>query len=80
MVDSFGSMGYVKQPFFWTHNQELDLVELGHQPARLLKGENRGPASKRARLIAGRARRGLEPLLVERRHMRSRSVWKRRGA
>lgn len=63
-------MGYVKQPFFWTHGQELDLIELRHQPARLMKGENGGDTSKRARLIAGRAKRGLEHLLVEGRHMK----------
>lgn len=67
-------MSFIPQPFVWTHEQEMDLIELGERPARMLKGENRGSAETRARLLAGRAHRGLEPLLVERRRRASR-LW-----
>ena len=40
----------------WTHEQELDLIELGERSARSLKGEN-GPRAER--IVAGRAKRGL---------------------
>ncbi len=65
-------MSFIPQPFVWTHEQEIDLIELGERPARMLKGENRGSTETRARLLAGRAHRGLEPLLVERRRRASR--------
>lgn len=71
-------MSYVKQPFVWTHDQELDLLELGREPARHLKGENLLPREKRARLIAGRAHRAIEPGMVRERHERSATIWRQR--
>lgn len=54
-------MSYMKQTFVYTHSQELDLIELGPQAAKCIKGENRSDSSGRVRaaLIAGRAHRGL---------------------
>lgn len=40
---------------FYTHEQELDRLELGDRPARCLKGENATP--ERDRIVAGRAHR-----------------------
>lgn len=58
------------------NGQELDLVELGVMPARCLKGENTHP--ERDRLIAGRAKRGLEPYLRMKRERESAWIWGRR--
>lgn len=72
-------MAFIAQPYVASHDQELDLIELGLAPARCLKGENPNPLDsrgddpdRRARLIAGRVHRGLEPVLVERRRRASR--------
>lgn len=58
--------------------QEIDLLELGYEPARCLKGENSRRPDYRARLVAGRAKRGLEPLLRERRERNNAWIWGRR--
>lgn len=72
-------MSYVKQPFVWSHDQELDRLELGERPARYIKGENLLPRSRRARLIAGRAHGAIEPALVQERRERSLRVWRSAG-
>lgn len=71
---------YVKQPFHWSHYQELDLLELGLEPARHIKGENdrHWTTETRERLIAGRAKRALERALREKRERESAAIWGRR--
>lgn len=68
-------MSYIKQPFVWSHDQELDRLELGDRPARYMKGENLLPRERRATLLAGRAHRAIEPELVRRRRERTKRLW-----
>lgn len=73
---------YVKQRFHWTHEQELDRLELGPAPARCLKGENdlESDDHKRARLIAGRAKEGLaEARRLKRAQEGNPELWGRRS-
>lgn len=64
-------MTFIPTHVGWTHEQELDLIELGEKPAKCLKGENHAP--DRARLVAGRAYRAQK--LSERMRRLSRRPW-----